>query len=528
MTMSRRQVLRWLTSAGGVAVVVACAPPAPAPGATAASATPGASAAKPAAATSSQPKRGGTLRVGQIGDIARLDGQLVTAVDATWMPYDRLTAYDANLQPQPMLAESWEFSSDYKQLKLNLRKGVQFHSGREFTSDDVKWNIMHVRDPKVAAGALILQSNWFTSIDTPDKYTVILGSEQPKPATFDFFEFFDIVDSQTADSQTTLIGTGPFKFGEWVQGDHLVFTRNADYWQSGLPLLDRVEVHVLSDGQAMVAQLEAGALDIADAPPLADFARLGKDASYRGLTIPSGTNVIGLNTTLSPTDNKLLRQALNYAIDRQRIVSSVYRGVAAAECLPWETNSLAYDAAKNNFYPYDPEKAKTVLTQSGLNNLAFDLVTTTGTAETDALAQVYQASLKDLGITLTIRPYQTATYLDQINNHKYTGAYIGTIAYAAMEPVTRMANSRHLDPSGNSNTGYTSPEYVQLFNQASAEPDATRRKQLYAQVNDLILDQSFVMPICSSPARMLTRASVHDVGLTQHGAFLYNSAWLDA
>ncbi len=536
---TRRQALRWLLSTAGVALVAACTPPPqstnPPPVATSqppAAATRGTSASvssNPATpAPSGQPKRGGTLRVGQIGDIARLDGQLVTTVDATWMPYDRLTAYDANLQPQPMLAESWEFSSDYKQLKLNLRKGVHFHSGREFTSEDVKWNLMHVRDPKVAAGALILQSNWYTSIDTPDKYTVILGSEQPKPATFDFFEFFDIVDSDTADSLTTLIGTGPFKFVEWVQGDHLLFTRNADYWQNGLPYLDQVEVHVLSDGQAMVAQLEAGALDIADAPPLTDFARLGKDPNYRSWNVPSGTNVIGLNTTLPPTDNKLLRQALNYAIDRQRIVSTVYLGTGAAECLPWEANSLAFDATKNGFYTYDPDKAKSLIAQSGLTGLAFDLVTTTGQAETNALAQLYQASLSALGINLTIRPYQTATYLDQINNHKYTGAYIGGIAYAAMEPVTRMANSRHLDPSGNSNTGFTSPEYVQLFNQASAEPDTNKRKQIYSQVNDLLLDQSFVMPICSAPARMLTRAQVHDIGLSQHGAFLFNSAWLDS
>jgi ABC-type transport system substrate-binding protein len=96
-----------------------------------------------------------------------------------------------------------------------------------------------------------------------------------------------------------------------------------------------------------------------------------------------------------------------------------------------------------------------------------------------------------------------------------------------MEPVTRMANSRHLDPSGNSNTGYTSPEYVNLFNMASAEPDTDKRKALYSQVNDLLLDQSFVMPINSAPARMLSRAVVHDIGLSQHGAFLFNAAWLE-
>jgi peptide/nickel transport system substrate-binding protein len=426
-----------------------------------------------------------------------------------------------------MLAESWEFSSDFKQLKLSLRQGVQFHSGREFTSDDVKWNLMHVQDPKVAAGALILQSKWFTSVDTPDKYTVVLGSEQPRPATFDFFEYFDIVDSETADAMQTLVGTGPFKFVEWAQGDHLLFTRNPNYWQSGLPYLDEIRVFVEKDGQAMMVQLESGSLDIADTPPLPDFARLANDSGYTQWAVASGTNVIGVNTTMPPTDNKLVRQALSYALDRSRIVSTIYSGTGSPEALPWEMNSLAYDAAKNNANAYDLDKAKSLLAQSGLSNLAFDLVTNMGSQETDSLAQLYQSSLAELGITLTIKPYDTATYLDQINNHKYKGAYIGGIAYAAMEPVTRMANSRHLDPSGNSNTGYTSPEYVQLFNQASSEPDSARRKAIYDQVNDLYLDEAFVNSIASAPARMLTKSYVKDIGLSQHGAFLYNSAWMD-
>ncbi len=536
--LTRRVVLRLLGLGAAAGVLSACGPSAPsassptsapAPAATPSGATVSVSqpTSAPAASASGQPKRGGSLRVGQIGDAARLDGQLVTTVDATWMPFDRLTSYDANLKPQPMLAESWEFSDDFKQLKLNLRKGVQFHSGRELTSDDVKWNLMHVQDPKVAAGALILQSKWYTDVQTPDKYTVILGSEQPRPATFDFFEYFDIVDSETADAMQTLIGTGPFRFVEWAQGDHMLFARNLNYWQSGLPYLDEVRIVVQKDGQAMVVQLESGGLDVADMPPLPDFARLASDSGYTRWNVASGTNVIGVNTTRAPTDNKLVRQALSYALDRNRIASTIYSGAGIPEALPWEMNSLAYDAAKNNANAYDLDKAKSLLTQSGLTNLAFDLVTNTGNQETNSLAQLYQSSLAQLGITLTIKPYDTATYLDQINNHKYTGAYIGGIAYAAMEPVTRMANSRHLDPSGNSNSGYTSPEYVQLFNAASSEPDTAKRKAIYDQVNDLLLDEAFVNSITSSPARMLTKSYVKDIGLSQHGAFLFNSAWID-
>ena len=530
----RRAALRFVASAAGISLLAACAPspnaspsvPSPtAPAAQAANATTAPSKPAPSGA---QPKRGGNLRVGVAGDVARLDGQLYSSTNTTWMPFDRLTAYDPTLKPQPMLAESWELSSDAKRLKLNLRKGVQFHSGREFTSDDVKFNVLWVRDPKVAAGALAQQSKWFSDVETPDKYTAILVSDQPRPAVFDFFEFFNIVDADTVqgpDRDNKLVGTGPFVQTDWVQGDHVMFKRFTNYWQQELPYLDEIRVNIVKDPQTLVAQLEAGAIDVADAPPLTDFARLRGDATYRALTVPSSTNVFGSNVTKPPTDNKLVRQALNYAVDRKRIVEIAFRGASEPVVLPWQPTSLAYDATKASMYAFDLDKAKSLLAQAGVSNLEFDITLNTTTAEWNAAAQIYQNTLSGLGIKANLRPYETAAYLDQINNHKYTGIYVGSIAYASVEPVTIIGNSRHLDPTGNSNTGYTSETYLRLWTEASTEPDASKRKAIYAQINDLLLDESCVMPICSAPARMLTSGKVNEIGLSQHGSFLYTAAW---
>jgi peptide/nickel transport system substrate-binding protein len=510
------------------------APKPAAPAATTAPAAPAPPTAAPAPAAAAkpvaQPKSGGTLRVGQVGDIARLDGQLVNAVDTTWMAFDRLSSYDDKLQPQPMLAESWDISPDFKQIKLNLRKGVQFHTGREFTSEDVKWNILHVRDPKVAAGALILQSNWFTGIETPDKNTIILKSEQPRPAVFDFFEFFNIIDPVTAegpDAATKYAGTGPFALTEWAQGDHLRYVKHKNYWLSGKPYLDEIVVTILRDSQAAITQLEAGALDVVLAPPIPDFARLKADPKYRTLTVPANTQVIGANTTLAPTDNKALRQALNYAIDRKRMVDNAFGGAGVPQSLLWLDTSEAFEPAKKDVVTYDLEKAKSLLAKAGLSNLEFDIVTNTATPEYAGVTQIFQFDLQKLGTKANIRPYEPAGYLDQINNHKYTGTYVGSTAYASMLPSTRMANSRHLDPSGNSNTGYKSDAYTDLYTKLSTEPDAAKRKQLYGALNDLLLDESAVMPICMASARMLTRAAVQDVKPSQHGAFLYNDAWIE-
>src|SRR5262249_6651467 len=146
--------------------------------------------------------------------------------DYTWSVYDQLITYDLKQQPQPGLAESWELSPDLKQIKLNLRKGVQWHSGRDFTSDDVNYNLMRVRDPKVQVPTLRNWSNWYTTIDIPDKYTIVMTSDLPRPAVFDFLQFFNQVDKdsmEAPDAKEKSIGTGPFVFKEWAQGDHLTF-----------------------------------------------------------------------------------------------------------------------------------------------------------------------------------------------------------------------------------------------------------------------------------------------------------------
>ena len=176
--LTRRAALGLFVSGAGIALLAACGPatqpapaapttaPAPPPAQPAPTAPPAAAAPtapKPAAAATSvsaatsakpaaaQPKLGGTLRFAATADVPNLDGHQRSAAlqDTVWMAYDRLIRYDENRKPQPMLAESWDVSSDCKQIKFNLRKGVQFHTGREFTSDDVKWNFSRVRDPKV-------------------------------------------------------------------------------------------------------------------------------------------------------------------------------------------------------------------------------------------------------------------------------------------------------------------------------------------------------------------------------------------
>src|SRR5258708_6293279 len=160
---------------------------------------PAAAGAPPAAATVAAPaptpaaqqiKKGGTLRWGQVGDLVTIDAIMWSPVanNTLGQVNEMLIDYDDDLKVMPRLAESWEQSADNKSIKLNLRKGVQFHSGREFTSDDVEYNLLRARDPKNPyASVVAVSSPWWTSSEKPDKYTIILKSDNPRPGVFDFF-----------------------------------------------------------------------------------------------------------------------------------------------------------------------------------------------------------------------------------------------------------------------------------------------------------------------------------------------------
>jgi peptide/nickel transport system substrate-binding protein len=258
--LSRRSALRSLVVAAGASLLAACgvAPPTPAP--TAAPAAPPAATSLTVTQSGAQPRHGGTLRVGILGDIPSLDPHQLTVPvpDVTYGVWDRLLAYDSQLKPQPLLAEAFDMSSDGKQLKLTLRPGVQFHTGREFTSDDVKWTLTRLKtDPVVAVTGFYTQIGPLSSVDTLDKYTVVLKSDDPWPGVFDLLALMSVVDSVSmrgANAKTQPVGTGPFTFGEWVQGDHIRLLKNKNYWMPGHPYVDEALFQIFNDPQALVAR----------------------------------------------------------------------------------------------------------------------------------------------------------------------------------------------------------------------------------------------------------------------------------
>jgi peptide/nickel transport system substrate-binding protein len=477
-------------------------------------------------------RKGGTLRFGNIGDFQTLEGQTLPgsgAVNYLYGVWDRLIVTDSNQQPQPMLAESWDIADDYRQIKFNVRHGVQFHTGRELTADDVKWSLQRIQDPKTAS-LLTGRIAPMIGVEAPDKYTVVVKASRPWVEAFDLFEQANVIDPVTfqAAGLSKPTGTGPFVFAEYVQGDHLRLVKNTNYWRNGFPYLDELLVPIHADAQAAVVKLEAGALDLIPfAMPVTDMIRLQKDPNYQTLLNErTGSSwVVYLNCTRAPTDNKLVRQALNYALDRQRMADTVWHGLQKPIALPWSSASPAYDDAKNGVYAFDLDKARSLLSQAGVAaSTHLEIIFPNTGPEFATLAQIYQADLAKIGFDVTLRRLEASAYLAARNNVDYQGVQLAGHTLGNLKPASNTLGGSY-GPERNL-AGFKDDAYTLLVNQVVTETDPTRQRVLYSQLNDYYLDQSWVLPIVRNPEHVTARANVHGLRYDAHQALVPAEMWL--
>ncbi len=466
--------------------------------------------------------------MGILGDYSSLEGQTVSpsTTNTLWGVWDRLTAYDRAMQPQPMLAETWEVSADGRQIKLSLRKGVTFHTGRELTSEDVRWSLERFKDPKV--GTLAGRAQLMTDFAAPDKSTIIVTTNRPWVEVFDFFEYANIIDPVTfqASGVDKPVGTGPFQFTEYVQGDHLRLVKNKNYWRSGRPYLDEVLVQIFRDPQSEVVQLESGSLDTADQLNITDVVRLRSDARYQVLVNDrtGGFWCVMPNATRPPTSDKRVRQALSYALDRERIADQIWKGISEKEALPWSPTSPAFDPGKRNAYVFDLDRARALLADAGQVNLQMDLNYSAASADSARLAQIYQADLAKIGVNATIKSAEGAAFTGMMVGVAYSGVAITAGLNGHLKPPT-MILGPYYGPQFNW-AGFKDAAYDQLSQQVLVENDPNRQKDLYAQLNDYWLDQAWIIPISQNPPRLAARPAVQGLGYDGHESLVLSELWL--
>ena len=491
---------------------------------------PGKSSPAPATAPKGQPKAGGNLRLGNLGDLPNLDGHYISGQNFLYAIWDRLVDLDASLNPHPALAESWDVNPDYTQVTLHLKKGVMFHNGQEFTSADVVWNYTRLKTDKKVDGGV--KANFLlpmSSVEAPDRYTAVIKASQPWPNVFSVLAWCNILNPTAFKADPNKpVGTGPFSFVEWVQGDHIGMKKNPKYWKPGKPYVDQMVVQIFKDPQSMLAQLQGGAIDVAILPALRDAVALAKDSKYQvGYNQASGSvNVIATQNKqgAGPTTMKPFRQALAYSMNRARWADIYTTGTGTPKDLPITPTNPAYDAAKDHFYTFDLAKAKSLVQQAGVSAPSLEVLYSSTDPNYANVLQIWQQDLKTIGVTLRLRPADPVTYIQELFSGRYPNLAGGASLFGQLQPAFFAGNAYFAAAHNWAN--FQSAQLTQITNAIATTTDPAKQKQAYATWVDYILNEAWVLPWSNTVPRIAATAKVQGMAYNMTEFFMPNDIWL--
>lgn len=467
---------------------------------------------------------GGTLRVGIGNDI--VPAAIFTSSNdginlLIGQVYDNLVDYPVDgLEPEPSLATDWELAEDGLSLALGLRDDVTFHTGREFTSADVEFSVRTWADPKWTV-QLQRTAAAVTGFDTSDPHRIVLEFDHPISNIFDLLDMLPIIDSETFDELETgdsYVGTGAFEFVSWSPGSSLSFIRNEDYWR-GAPELEAIEVSITPNAQASVSQLRSGQLDVIVNGSARDLDSLADTGDYTVTELEGSERqtYVGTNVSHPALSDVRLRQAIAYAVDRERIVDEVYRGVGYAINLPWPRYSPAFDEEKNETYARDVEAAQDLVAQIGdVPNLPLEYAGNNPAHE--AIAQIVQANLEEVGITVDLIPGEQAQLVQKLIGQEFEALWILDHLFAQWTPSTLTVSAYPFN--ANSNTSlFDDDDYRTHADTAWKTPDGLSDEALaaYDQLSDDLLEHLFLIEFAITFNRIAANDAVSGFTWTKRG-----------
>ena len=494
-------------------------------------------------AASAEPKRGGTITLGISKELALMNPLINTSSTEARireLMFEPLLARDLKGAIHPRLAESWEISKDRKVYTFKLRRGVKFHNGKELTADDIKFAIDYTLNPKNGAYGFEDLSA-VERAEVVDKYTFKIHLKQHNPL---FLTVLSEIRSFSAIPKESLAegmrkpttfppGTGPFKFVEWLPGQRIVFDRFGDYWGQKA-YADRVIMKEIGDNTVRFTALQAGDVDMIERTPY-EWVQQVVEGKIKGIGIAkaarAGARNLEFNVADPPFNNKKLRLAIAYALDRKEIMQAAYFGLADTADQRFPTGHFWHfkDVPAPQF---DPNKAKALLKEAGYKGETLELMGNRGEVA-DVEGAAIQAQLKRVGVKVEIKILERASALELRRQGKFMFKLAGGSDYPdplpayeeyACEPDPR---KRRLNESG-----YCDKEYDALLRKAEAEIDQDKRRNLFRQVVTKLLEDSPIFAIGFTPRFFTFRDHVKGFVTNGSGDFQpwgagLSYAWVD-
>jgi len=469
---------------------------------------------------------GGTLVFGRGGDSTSLDPAVTTEGEAfkvTKNIYETLIEFgEQDTEINPGLAESWEESEDGLTHTLKLRKGVKFHDGTDFNAEAVVFNFERWKAGNKE------QFYYYNSqfgdvikeVKAVDEHTVeftlnrILAPFYKNLAMSPFGIASPAAIEKYGDKFIeNPVGTGPFKFKEWKRNDRVTLVKNEEYWEEGLPKLDEVIFRVIPENSARLNALNTGEVDIIDGVNFSDVESIEGNADLQTFYRPSlNVAYLGLNNERGPMKDKKVRQALNYAVNKQALIDAFYAGAAEPAKNPMPKSVAGYNDDVEA-YEYDPEKAKELLKEAGYED-GFEMelwampVARPYMPDGKKVAEALQKDFAEVGVKAKIVSYEWATYLEKARTGEADTFLLGWTGDNgdADNFLYVLLDQDNID--SNNYARYANQEVHDLFIKAQSTNDQAEREKLYKEAQLLIKEDAPWIPLVHSEPALAGRADV--------------------
>ncbi|MET3682016.1 peptide/nickel transport system substrate-binding protein [Alkalibacillus flavidus] len=454
--------------------------------------------------------------------------------------YESLLEFEEDsFEIKPGLAQDWEVSDDGLTYTFQLEEGVTFHDGTDFNAEAVKTNFERwsgaddtyaFEDEGYAYSMYGTMFGGFDgdeghvidSINVVDDHEIEFQLKRP----LGFFlqnmamSYFAITSPAALEEHGAAInenpvGTGPFKFVSWERDNQIKLEAFEDYRKDGQPKLDGVVFEVIPDNSSRLIALNSGEVHIMDGLNPDDAAGVEESDETKLYTRPANNfGYLGFQTEKEPMDDKLVRQAINHAINREEIAEAMYAGYAQPAVNPLPPNYLGYND-ELEVYEYDLEKAQSLLAEAGYED-GFELdlwtmpVARPYMPDAQTLATIIQSDLSEIGVSVNIVNREWAPYLEQTaagEQEMFMLGWSGTNG----DPDYFLSSLLHGDNAGASNrTFYENEEVNELLDQAKVATDQDERAELYKEAQALIYEDSPMIPLVHSEPVLASLSNVQN------------------
>lgn len=492
------------------------------------------------AAEAARPAYGDTLVEGLIGDISGLIPNILSdsaSFEVAGLLYNGLVTRDGNLEIVGDLAESWVFSPDCLSLTFTLRKDVRWHDGQPFTASDVRFTyetMIHPRTPTAYREDFAAVER----LETPDPHTVRITYRRPYAKALQSWGTWmlprHLLEGYVAEgklreapqNRSAPVGTGPYRLKEWHPGEKVVLVSNQEYFQ-GPPYLSRIVYRIIPSQATMFLELKAQGIDVAGLTAL-QYRRQTDYRAFRRAYVkyryPSNAyTYLGFNLKDPRFADRRVRQAFAHAIDKRELIDGVLLGLGREATGPYRPGTWVYNPDVRT-YPHDLDRARALLAQAGWTEknadgllvrdgrpFTFELLTNQGNEERRKIAEIVQASLRDLGVGVEVRVLEWAAFIKEYVKKRRFDAIILGWGIGLDPDQYEIWHSSKTGPDQLNHVSYANPEVDALLDRGRAFCVDAERKPYYARLQEILAEDQPIIFLYFRDALPVVAARVHGI-----------------